>query len=441
MIKEFILHIFNRGILASMELLSFFPIILVIYISTAQRMGIYHFLLTLGAMYFFGIVLGRISQNINRNIILLLGLAFSLFSGYWLHSQTFLWIVHSILFAILYVRGFKLSETNDPEWFPLQIFFVSYLIHFALIFYFSRVYELHQFLPLLSQSAFLTVIVSLVFMNFKQLIYASLSNTKEYSPPTSMVKTNFVMVILILLFIFAITFIRDIRETLTGLWSFLINTLLMILSFINSLFAAEDALPSAVPQENILTPNVAEAGAEANPFWLLIIEIISTIALVLLGIAIVFLLTGALYRLLKLIYKTLLSFSQNESVDQKGEDFGYEDQKETLFDLNKIKDAYLQKIKDIMDNLFKNETKWDSLTNNLEKIRFLYKYAIIRAVAQGYLFKPYLTPKESAKDLLNSKKTMPLNLAELADVYSSVKYGEKNVADAKVEDLRKKILE
>jgi len=62
----------------------------------------------------------------------------------------------------------------------------------------------------------------------------------------------------------------------------------------------------------------------------------------------------------------------------------------------------------------------------MEKIRFLYKYAIIKYVAAGYKFKSHLTANELAKDALKWRNTSDSDIIEIADLYSATGYGDKD---------------
>jgi len=188
MVREFTLHVVKKWSLSALELLAFFPVILVIAIALRPPLHLFLFVLSLSISYLIGIILGRVSNLTHRNLILILGFIAIIFSVYRIFGVAFASILYSFIYCLIYFRGFKSSETPDSEWFPLQIFFVSYLLHFAIIFYFSRVVELNHYLPYLAWSAFLTIIVSLVFMNLKQLNYAALSDNSDFSPPAGMVK-------------------------------------------------------------------------------------------------------------------------------------------------------------------------------------------------------------------------------------------------------------
>lgn len=441
MIKEFALHILNRWALSFLELLAFFPIVLVISIVIAPFMNLWLFVLSLSTSYIIGIIFGKIAPSARRNLILILGFGFILFAAYRMHGETYAWILHALIFFVLYFRGFKSSEADASEWFPMQIFFVSYLLHFAVIFYFSRVHELEHYLPHLAVSVFLNIIVSLIFMNFKQLKYAALSGTSDFSPPAGMIRRNIAMVALILILLFSISYFRNIRESITWLWNAITGAISSILAYLSALLRGDNAEPALPIPEDMLPPDLEAPLRDVNPIWLAIIEFISTILLFAIILAIALLLLKSFYLLLRAVIRSLFQYNKNDSWDSSGEDSGFEDQKESLLDLAKLKDGYLNRLRAIMDAFLKREKKWQDLSGNIEKIRFLYKYTIVKYAAAGYRFKTHLTPAESAKDAALWKKSDSPDMAEISALYSSARYGNKDAGDIKVNEIKEKILD
>ena len=441
MIKEFALHVVKKWALSSLELLAFFPVILVLAIALNPPMHLFLFILSLSISYLVGIISGRIADLTHRNLILILGFIAIGFGVYRIFEITFAWIVYFFIHCLIYIRGFKSSESSDSEWFPLQIFFVSYLLHFAIIFYFSRVHELNHYIPHLAWSAFLTIIVSLVFMNLKQLNYAAQSSNSDFSLPTGMIRKNIVLVALVLIILFSISYFQTIRESVLWFWNIIINSIFSVLAFISALLQGDQAQQALPAQENQLLPALEAPTRPVNPIWLAIMEFISTILLSALILAIAFLLIKAIYTLLRAILKSLFKYVKSDPQDNAEADNGFVDQKESLLDLAKLKENYLKRFQSILDSFLKREQKWQDLSGNIEKIRFLYKYAIIKYAAAGYRFKSHLTPNELAKDALRWRNTSDSSMTEIADLYSATRYGNKDAGDMKVNEMKERIID
>lgn len=441
MIKELSLHFYHRFTLSLLELLAFFPIVIIMYIVLFPPINLSLFVVLLCLSSLVGIIAGRIAIFSKRNLILLVGLALIVYSAFNIHGQSFMWLFHAIAYGFLYIRGFKSSETLSSEWFPVQIFFVSYLLHFIVIFYFSRVYEFMHYLPYLAWSAFLTIVASMIFMNYKQLNYASLSYSSDFSPPKDMIKKNFVMVALVLLLVFSVSYFREIRESLIWFWNAIVNSIASIIAYLSALFQNDDPHQALPVQESFLPPALEATLREQNPIWLAIIEVISTIFLILIVLTITFLFLKAFYLLIRALIKSIFSIMKNESSDNTDEESGFEDQKENLFDLDKLKENYLNRMRAIMAAFLTREKKWQDLTSNTEKIRFLYKYIVTKYVASGYKFKPDFTPVEFAKDAAVWRKLESNDLDELSALYSEARYGNKNAEDNVVNSMKEKIID
>jgi len=441
MIKEFMLHVLKNWSLSLMELLAFFPAILTVSIFIQPHMDVLYFSFLLSLFYLFGIISGKIAILTNRNLVLILGLTTCCFAAYFMFADVFLVIPNALIYCIICFRGFKLSEASGSESFPLQIFFVSYLLHFAIIFYFSRVHELNIYLPYLAWSAFLTVTSSLLFMNFKQLKIASLSGNSDYRTPAGMRRRNIFQVLLILVLLFSASHFEELRNTVLWLWNEFITTISSIIAYLSTLFQG-DPTPSPLPSAESLLPALPEALTRVvNPIWLAIMEIISTIFLLAIILAIALLLLKSLYTLLCVIVKSLFRYNKNETALAHADGIGFVDQKESLLKLSKLRENYIEKLRAIMNAFLKRELKWNDISGNIEKIRFLYRYSVVKCVAAGYRFKDYMTPTEIANDVLVERKTENLYLTEIAALYSDARYGGKDAGNDKVNEMKEKIMD
>ncbi len=201
-------------------------------------------------------------------------------------------------------------------------------------------------------------------------------------------------------------------------------------------------MPGALPSGGNLFPGLLETPERiVNPIWLAILEFVSTIVLFALILAMAFLLLKSLYLLLRAIANSLFRHEKNELQQACADETGFVDQKESLLSLSKIREDYLKRLRAIMDVFLKREQKWQSLTGNIEKIRFLYRYSVIKCVATGYRFKGYLTPIELAHDATREKQAESSHLAEIAALYSDARYGGKDSTEQKVNEMKKKIMD
>ena len=80
----------------------------------------------------------------------------------------------------------------------------------------------------------------------------------------------------------------------------------------------------------------------------------------------------------------------------------------------------------------KSSTKWKDLTENAEKVRFIYVKYVMRLIKGGYKFFPFLTPNELRADVGVEEKSSE---DELFDMYNGARYsgGSVYISDEQVD--------
>ncbi|UUZ80703.1 DUF4129 domain-containing protein [Paenibacillus sp. P26] len=148
---------------------------------------------------------------------------------------------------------------------------------------------------------------------------------------------------------------------------------------------------------------------------------------------------GWLRRLLRWL-TSLLSFGNRTDGGA-----GYEDDVERLMHWKDFGDRLKGRLQDFLARR-PSAPKWEDLTDNKQRIRFLYRDRIARAIRSGAPFRPSLTPKEavrewerSGSDGTGGKTGAAASDAKLVDVYERVRYGERTVSDAEVAELKKSV--
>ncbi len=81
----------------------------------------------------------------------------------------------------------------------------------------------------------------------------------------------------------------------------------------------------------------------------------------------------------------------------------------------------------------KSSTKWKDLTENAEKVRFIYIKYVVKLIKSGYKFFPFLTPNELREDIEVEKESSEF---ELFDMYNGARYsgGSVYITDEQVEN-------
>ena len=80
----------------------------------------------------------------------------------------------------------------------------------------------------------------------------------------------------------------------------------------------------------------------------------------------------------------------------------------------------------------KSNTRWRDLTENAEKVRFIYVKYVVKLIKSGYKFFPFFTPNEVKDDL---KYEDGSSEAELFEMYNGARYsgGSVYISDEQVE--------
>ena len=78
------------------------------------------------------------------------------------------------------------------------------------------------------------------------------------------------------------------------------------------------------------------------------------------------------------------------------------------------------------------------MTDNSQRVRYLYRHLILRAMESGYFFRPWRTPNETMDDL--TKKGLLGKMQENCwKAFTGARYTDKAVEDSEVEILRSKL--
>jgi hypothetical protein len=179
-------------------------------------------------------------------------------------------------------------------------------------------------------------------------------------------------------------------------------------------------------------------GEQGEPaaFWVILETIAKWIAIILGIVAALYL----LYRLCKLaiiglkaLYAWIMErLMAGESMSMRDQD--YEDEVEKLADFSEL----AQQWRDRLRSMFEREPseRWDRLTNNLERIRYLYRQAIRRIILEGYRYEPSQTPRElkAGVDRWKGQARLP---EELVRYYEEARYGGKELSDQQIAAVRK----
>lgn len=133
---------------------------------------------------------------------------------------------------------------------------------------------------------------------------------------------------------------------------------------------------------------------------------------------------------------------------EKRNDTGFEDETTSLNAAEDLAQS-AEQLKQWLQDRFRQDTRWNDLTNNRERIRYLYSRLILRAMSKGFDFRSARTPHETVHDLQQWERvqTRPfkrgrgsrdLDYTELSEIYNRVRYGSQEVGDEEVSRMKEK---
>jgi len=179
--------------------------------------------------------------------------------------------------------------------------------------------------------------------------------------------------------------------------------------------------------------------------WMLLLEQIIKIIVIAAGAVVLLLLVYfASKKLLQLAYRLWLKFmKRNDAMQAQNGD--YVDEEEQLTLLIKERKKKRHSLRGGPTKGRKSfESKWNSSTDNREKIRLLYSHWLSElARVYRYRAKSQLTAQETCTDLQSQyqKEQAKLQASRFIDMYDAVRYGDHVPSQEETELLKKKMLE
>lgn len=419
----------GQGIL---EILCFFPILFTLIVLLVPG-DVWGFLLSLASFYLlgliFGIFLARRSRFSKIACALLVALSLSILAFQNPLTRVFVFLLGSIIF----IRSLKLYGEKWANIFPGELLWIGLLQYLlgGLIYNFTP--TLMGYTKLFAWLGFTYMVFMLFILNSTELKRASLSNKSGSLPvPNTVIKSNRLLILISIIIPLFINYFDWLREAFGQALRGFIGFLGYIISSIIKLFDFSKGSvgdPGGPGIWNAL-PDL-EAG---EPSLLAIIA--EKVLIVFVVFILLFLLWLGLRHMpvfLKSVYEKLVKYLKGRTLFEENE--GFIDEKERLAGLIDIGKEYRNRFQDWLNIALGRGPKWKDLKDNRQKIRFLYRGLVLKAVARGYTYKEYLTPKETAKDIGSWEKEISAHREMLSSAYDLVRYGEDMPEDRIVHNL------
>lgn len=432
--------LFKKFLQGLLEMLAIFPILFLFGIYLKYDMSIGLFFLFIYLLYIAGAVLRGIFNIKKRLVELLIGLGIIFLITYTHGLTQFKSIIFSILGIVSYFRGIFSMESEWEDIFPRHMWWISLIGYMLAGVFYSRINYMKEYMSYILVFGFIQVIVSLFMLNFRQLSDATLIKDKKPKIPSSIKMQNAALLILTFLIIAIITSFNTIKETAkTGIKS-LFTWIIAMLDKLSSLLLSED-MAEELPRE------IQEFPMEGtpNPRHPIVEKILYILGIVITIIGIIVLLYGlykGIKKLMGIISKWIKGFFIERELYE--ENYGYIDEKESLIDMEKIKEKYMEKIKSFIDNIMDREPKWEDLETNADKIRYIYRGIVFKYIKSGYRYKAYMTPNEIGEDIEKwcRDEEKDISVKQIISLYNKARYGDgRDIDDKEMEQIYKNIID
>lgn len=411
-----------------------FPVLLTIFLSAGLKIQVFDFFAFLLGAYVSGMILRRLLIKKNRLltfvIILILCIGFSTLLGQDIPDI----LVLALLTFIAACRGISIVENPLHISFPRIYTYSALFVYFIAFFLYGKIIVLKEFQSYILYAGLVMVPSTFLLINSEVLMQASRVELKESSSMPIVKRNNRIITILLIIVGFVIAAYGTLKEIVVNAVSAFVLFLIRIIeSLMNLLNTSTEGQPTPGGQGMPMLPP-AEA-AEPSPFWEMVSTVLGYLALIIAGIGFIFLLGKVLIKLFKFLaelVKRLMSQS-----NWTGDTYGYVDEKESLIDWQAIKNAYTDNLKEWLERIFDNEPRWSQLTDNSQRVRYLYRHLVLRAIGSGYSFKTSRTPEETLRDLADHGRLEREVQPVLEDLYGRARYGDGQIGTEEVLELKR----
>lgn len=433
-----LISIFRLWLCLVAEQLLILPISIVFY----NLVGISNPLLFI-ASYLFINLLAMIARDLlpraARPYILIIGIICStLLCLYTSQALLFRVLAPLILSAVIW-HGMNMIETGSPGAAFPSFILLGFIFYPLAAWVFSRSTRFLDLLPMLSVAGTLALSLSLALVSRQHIRDSGRVLERKLHLPTSLMRKN----ALYLCVFIAALLIGTAWEILGRTILYLMSSALRIIGEIFALIGrfmqgsgtrGNDAVQLPIEQ---LLPGNEDSSALA--------EILQTIVMILIGLAILLLAIRGLYKLSKLIIpylklaviyiiELLRRYFLGQTRSSSG-DPGFVDEVESL--LNKNETALSAAKKWLLDRMG-HEAGYSTMKSNNERVRWIYRRLVRREIRHGMEFIASCTPFELLLRFNSHKKAKAqFDADEAAKIYSFVRYTGEEPSDLILAEMKK----
>ncbi|OXM87744.1 DUF4129 domain-containing protein [Paenibacillus rigui] len=414
------------------ELLLYLPPLLVLNVLAAPELSAWHWtgglLLGYGAGYAVGrrFAFRRLYTFLGGTLLLSAALAVILYQL----SLALIWLLPLTWLAVY--RGARLAEVPWRLYFTTPYYLFGMGGYFVASILFSSLPVFQPYVSLLNGTGLAALLVTLFMANLANVRQETLSGDKEPVVAAPVLWNNRLLIAGIAVAALGIVLIRKLQQA----WRWLKEQLVSLLQWL--LNRTAEPQPDSRPASPQAPPPMPPDNGEPS-VWLLWLEKAAYAAAAVVLAAACLILLYKLFRQLAGLFNRCVRWLNgwlSRSAERK-QGTGYVDDIEQLVSWRSWNEMLASRWRSWREARTERTLKWGSLSNNRDRVRYLYRLVLRRAIEEGYAFQSSLTPQETLEDI--KKKRPSTELAQdqeaLLALYDKARYGHKQVQDAELAPL------
>lgn len=425
------MNVLRAGLMGLVEALLTLPVLLLVHLYIIQGTIFWLWALSFALVYMIGCLLRSLWPTPKLIVWHLMFILMSaLYSWLWFGLSVPAIASTLVIWLALY-RGGLYAVMSIARALPttFYIFSITAYFLFAAVTRFAE--SMESIVEPLSWFALVTIGVTLFMMNRNALDQESLQGGSKQSVGASILWKNRA---LITVFAVIVVLVANFRMLLDGFQAFF-RKIGEWISWLMNL--GTDGEPVEEISGSLDIRDNPLFGEDQEPFWLWVwLEEIFKWVAVVVGILIAVYLLYKLIRLTITGIKVLYGWIMNrlEAGAWVGmQDQTYEDEEEKLADWSDLRKQWGDRIRSMFER--EQKDRWDRQTNNIERIRYLYRQAVAGIIRDGYRYSPALTPRETKRDAdrWRGKVALP---DDLVREYEQARYKGEAPSDEQISSLK-----
>ena len=423
-VLEWSLRIFIKWLQCLYEMLCILPVLLLLgVLIVPERYRLLSFCYLAGG-YLLGLLLGLPLKKSRMWLRLLLTLAGAVAPACYLFPPENWAPIATAIGIVTVYRGSALTHKSWEEHYPLPVSWIGLVLYLIFSYLFTRGNMLVPYLPLYTLAGSVFIIATVFALNHRAMEKAMPAQGGVIPLPVRMIKQNRWLIALMTVVVLVIGLFREIEEAVVTAAAAVVDWFLGVLE------AVYGSMRQVTLEQGTM-PLLPEEGT-ANPFWEKVLTILLYIVAGAIGLFMIGVLSVMVWKGLRRLFRALreLLGRRGESVEQ-----GYIDKRESLWDMGRMARRTLARTRKWLRSRFTPRERWADMSDNRQRVRFLYRRYIRRAMAAGFHPDPAATAAEALAAAQGYAGDGSLPDA-LAGLYTAARYGDVQPTDADIATVR-----